>query len=288
MLGGLAGLTATIAGCSASYHRSLGFYSADGGDVTGAVRGDAPRPQDVPIVDRTVRDGSTTAVVLDSELRDGKYLRGPDGAFHRLVVRTVAEERRRVLEVHLENDQTIDRTTARRAGDLPTVDRRIVREAFLEEGLGAGDVQRFDRLPHLVRRVLDDDQRAASELADGRVEALLYRGRTYTVDVEWDRESVAVRWFQATQVAPDQKSFLAKLREQYRFELSGLSAAERDLVGSAVDERLGREDADGDAFDAVVERLQAHESLPEISEWLVRHDGVEYLAWYNKSRDYPV
>ena len=82
-----------------------------------------------------------------------------------------------------------------------------------------------------------------------------------------------------TEIAPDVESFADQVREEYLFALTGLSAAEREVVEEAID---GAYYEDDDAFRSVVDRVRDHEGLNVddlYGTWLLSYEDSEYVTY---------
>ena len=76
------------------------------------------------------------------------------------------------------------------------------------------------------------------------------------------------------------EEFAEQVRSEYRFTLSGLSEAERDIVAEAIEDGY-YEGSANDAFRSVAERFRAHEAVrPETGGgyWLARYEGTDYWS----------
>jgi hypothetical protein len=106
-----------------------------------------------------------------------------------------------------------------------------------------------------------------------------HEGDRYRVVVESRTVSEAEYRYEVTEVAPDVETFAGQVREEYLFALTGLSAAEREVVEEAID---GAYYEDDDAFRSVVEKIRGHDGLYVESHdgmWLLSYEDVEYITY---------
>ena len=114
---------------------------------------------------------------------------------------------------------------------------------------------------------------------DPQYDIVTHEGDRYRVAVESRRVSEGEYRYEVTEVAPDVDSFADQVREQYLFALTGLSAAEREVVEEAID---GAYYEDDDAFRSVVEKIRTHEGLnveDSYGTWLLSYEGAEYVTY---------
>lgn len=92
--------------------------------------------------------------------------------------------------------------------------------------------------------------------------------------------------YEAERVASTEAAFLEWLRSAYRWELAGLSDAEREIVEAAAEDD-GYTASDDEAFRSLASKFFERPALErdgETGEWLVRFDGEEYLAEFPEQR----
>ncbi|MEE6208903.1 hypothetical protein U3A55_01855 [Salarchaeum sp. III] len=114
---------------------------------------------------------------------------------------------------------------------------------------------------------------------DPQYDILVYEGDRYRVTVTSHESTRETYRYEVTQVADSVDAFVSRIRERYRFTLSGLSEGEREVVETAIDEGYFEE---SDAFQSVVERFHAHDALSRTDAygtWLTQYGGDEYLAY---------
>lgn len=97
--------------------------------------------------------------------------------------------------------------------------------------------------------------------------------------------------YTANQLAPTAAAFGKQLRDQYSFELSGLTDAERTLVKRAIERGYTVEQGESpsDTFRSLVDAFQQHEAVSRSGpewEYLTTYDGRVYWAQLiHESRD---
>ena len=114
-------------------------------------------------------------------------------------------------------------------------------------------------------------------------DVLTHDGDRYRVTVESRTATETEYRYELTEVAPDIETFVGGVRDQYQFELAGLSDAEREVVEGAIG---GGYFEDDDAFRSVVARIRDHEGIDvtdAYGTWLVEYENtayVTYVEWY--------
>lgn len=109
-------------------------------------------------------------------------------------------------------------------------------------------------------------------------DVLVHDGTRHRISVDSRTEPQTEYRYEVSMVAADVETFADRIREQYLFELSGLSDAEREVVAEAID---GAYFQDDEAFQSVVEKIRAHEGLAVddfYGTWLLAYEGVEYIT----------
>lgn len=172
------------------------------------------------------------------------------------------------------------------------------------ESAASGRAVEYERLPAPDRRALDDllppryDRRTegydfgvgvthtpaefeASVLASGpEYDVVVYEGERYLVDAARTRNVTVERYrYTATEVAESAAAFGDRLKRTYRFELAGLTDAERKVVESAANDTYYAESDDDEAFRSVVERFRRHQAYREdeySGKWIVDYRGQLY------------
>lgn len=273
---GTALLSAGLAGCA---HPSvvLDFEAATADDVADEVsmRPD-PGSEEYRIVTSARENGSTTRRSQYDRFDRTDTVR-LDGAFYEVSETRLGSSEVTVYDVRLDlNPDDATPTLGEIAyEDLPATDRqrldRIVREESpptqdgVDVGVGYGTAE----------EVGDD----SVFVPDQQYDVLVHGQERYRVAVESRTAEQAEYRYEVTEVAPDVQTFADRVRARYRFELAGLSDAERAVVEEAID---GAYFEESDAFRSVVERLRDHEGIRVADfygTWLLEYEGVEYLAY---------
>ena len=91
--------------------------------------------------------------------------------------------------------------------------------------------------------------------------------------------------YRAQQLAPTVAAFGKQLRDRYTFELSGLTAAERDFLQQIIEHgyTLGREHPPPEVFLSLEDRFQQHDAVEvsnsrQVREYLPRYNGQVYWS----------
>lgn len=108
---------------------------------------------------------------------------------------------------------------------------------------------------------------------------VVHDGTRHRIAVESRTASEAEYRYEVTEVASDVEAFADQVRDDYLFTLTGLSAAEREVVEEAIN---GTYYDDDDAFSSVVERIRDHPGIAVedfYGTWLLEYESTEYLAY---------
>jgi len=277
----LVAVLVALAGCG-SYAGSLSMESVD--DATLADRASYDLDDDDPfetmearIVRAVIENGSTTRNASREFVRSGRAYRY-EGAYYNVSFEAVGTVPGYAGGLRIDYNTTGFDGEAVAYEDLPAVDRRAL------EPLLAGPREDRDDGFDLGAPVAYTGREANRSVLvpDQRYDAVVYEDETYRIatdDVE--RRPLETVRYEATRVADDDEAYAADLTDRYAFALSGLSAAERDVVESATDGTYTAESTDDEAFGGVVETFRAHESVSGgdgSGDWLVRYDGQLYWA----------
>jgi hypothetical protein len=158
--------------------------------------------------------------------------------------------------------------------DLPAVDRERLGPVITELTPDGGD--RYDVG---VSYGTAAESNGSVFVPERQYDVVVHEGRRYRIAVDSRTASEATYRYAVTEVAPDVETFADQLRERYRFALTGLSAAEREVVETAIE---GTYFEDDEAFRSVVERLREHEGFEVTGgygTWLVEYEGEEYVTY---------
>lgn len=165
--------------------------------------------------------------------------------------------------------------------DLPAVDRAVFeREGFAGgDVVGVGTVFTYALEQEDASVLVPEPEYHYVDWADGETAA-------WVVDDRWETEQH--RYQYGVERAVPAGEYGAGIREEYAFELSGLSDGERAVVGTAIDDEHGytvaTDATPSPAFDSLADRFRPHEEVavndepsPGLSgRYLVRYDGAVY------------
>lgn len=273
---GTALLGVAVAGCA---HPDVVLdFEAAGDDEVASEVSVAPEPdsEEHSVVTAAIEDGSTTRTGRGELFDDTSTVR-IDDRFYEVTETRVSTGETTVYAVRIDFDP--QDTTADLGAidytDLPATDRERLERVVADEDPPTGEGYDLGVSYGTTEEVGND----SVFVPDPQYDILVYEGDRYRVDVESRVTEEAEYRYEATRVADTVAAFADQVRDRYRFTLSGLSDAEREVVREAID---GAYFEDTDAFRSVVDRLQQHEGI-EASEfygtWLLLYDGSEYLAY---------
>jgi hypothetical protein len=276
VLASAAALLATpLAGCG---HPSvvLDLNEATAEDIADEVSMSAePGSEEHRLVQTALENGSATRRGR-YELFDDIAAVRVDDAFYQVSETRLGSSEVTVYEVLVDLDPT-DATPTRGEiafEELPEGDRRRLEPLLNEEppdrdgydaGVGYGTAEEVGNESVFV--------------PEREYDIVVHEGDRYRVAVDSRTANEAEYRYEATEVAPDVATYADQIRARYRFELTGLSDAEREVVEEAID---GAYFEDDEAFQSVVERIRAHEGINEADfygTWLLEYEGTEYLTY---------
>ncbi|MCQ4332978.1 hypothetical protein KM295_05585 [Natronomonas sp. F2-12] len=272
---GTALLSVVVAGCG---HPSvvLDLDEATAGDIADKVSARAdPGSEEHTVVTSAIENGSSTRTGR-YELFDRTDTVRVGDAFYTVSETRLESSEVTVYEVLVDfdpEDATPDLGEIEYA-DLPETDRQRLEPIISEDppqqegydiGIGYG---------------------TAEEVGNGSVfvperqyDIVVHDGTRYRIAVDSRTAPQAEYRYEVTEVAPDVETFAEQVRSQYLFRLSGLSAAEREVIEAAID---GGYFEDDEAFRSVTDRIREHEGL-EVDDfygtWLYEYETVEYLTY---------
>lgn len=264
----------SLAGCITEPTAELSLDPVDDQELIGYATRAADRGETVrQLVSTVIESGTATATATDPPL-DTDWPVEHQGAYYRMQAdQQVVGERTDVgVSVHQAADDYDGTVIGFDA--LPAVDRAVL-DAMVPPPAP-------DEGPNVARGSYDDEERDQSVLVpEPEYGAIEREGRVYPIELD----EVEVRelyefTYEADQVAEDDPTFLAWVRSTYRFVLSDLSAAERDVVEEAIDGTYLANDSD-EAFESLAEWLYAHVGFgvdDQRGEWFLEYEGTEYWA----------
>ncbi len=200
-----------------------------------------------------------------------------DGAYYTLSLTNTVERMLTEAEVRVTAATTPsdDATNAVEYETLSEKDSTALR--------GALPPETGDREYESVHEYYDAQEVNASVLVpEMEYDAVIRDGQRYPVELASTEERQGYTYhYEAERVASTDDDFLAWLRSNYRFELTGLSDAEGKIVTEAIEESRYTGDEGDDAFRSLSDRFLSHPALErdeETGDWFVRYDGTEYIA----------
>lgn len=229
------------------------------------------------VVSDAVENGSATATGRRPPI-DGEAPVAYEDRFYDLSVTETDRWEATQYEVEVDYDPgDFDGTTVEYA-ELSDVDRETVDRLLPPpEDDPGGEGYDFG-----TGRVYSEEEAERSVLVpDPEYDAVVHEGTAYPVRAG-DARTVTVSEYRydADLVAADAAEFAEALRDEFLFELSGLSADERDVVSEATDGGYYEGEAT-DAFESLVGRFREHEAVESDEwggEWLARYDGTVYWS----------
>ncbi len=273
---GSALLSAGLAGCG---HPAvvLDFQEASAADIASEVSMTAEPGSDEYRVVTTARDNGTATRWGRYELFDRTSTVRVGDSFYDVTETRLERSEVTVYEVLVDFNAT---NTTPELGeidvaDLPETDRERLAQLFREDPPPTSDG--YD---------VGVDYGSAPEVGNDSVfvperqyDVIVRNGTRYRVAVNSRTASEAKYRYEVTEVASDVDAFADRIRDRYRFELTGLSEAERRVVDEAID---GAYFEDDDAFRSIVSTLRDHEGVnvaDSYGTWLLDYEDQEYLTY---------
>lgn len=273
-------LLALTAGCSADGSLSMQPVDERGlAEQASNELSDDPQDRDAALVRAAIENGTATRVDERPPVDEPLPFRH-DGRFYDVSYSEVGTERGYAVQVRIDFNASSVEGEVVEYGDLPAVDRRTL----------ADTLERADRTEERLRPGYDEGVRDTYNESDAEssvfartqeYDAVRYEGEVYPVDATTESETLTVYRYEAALVAESAEAYGATLRDEYAFELSGLSDAESDLLAEATNDTHYIEDSDNQAFASLVERFRSHETVTETEydgRFVVRYDGQVYWA----------
>lgn len=276
----LVALLAGLAGC-ADTSSSLSMQPVDDEQLAAAAsqelpeQGDAPPGFETGVVRRAIENGSATTVALEPPVETDLPYRH-EGQYYELSHAVEDTESGILVDIQIDFNASSVEGEVVAYGDLPGVDRQRLLPILqgprrdLNEGPDFGAAVTYGRA-EANRSVLVTDQ---------RYDAVRYQGEVYPITIG-EPEEVTLRnyRYEATLVGESAAAYGASVREQYAFELSGLSDAESSVVESARNGSYFPDGTDDQGFADLVDRFREREPVTgndHGGSWVVRHDGQVY------------
>ena len=169
------------------------------------------------------------------------------------------------------------------------------------EELPAVDRERLERYPELIENYVENpeaelpqeltydiyyppaERERSAIVPDPQHDTLRVAGQPTELAVEPTTVSLDVYQYTATERAPSVEAFGREIRRNHRFELSGLSEAERELFERVRSEgsfyKGSFDDVPEGAFEGLADQFVSHPAIiveDATGEWLTRYKGNEY------------
>ena len=273
LAGGTALLSVAVAGCG---HPDvvLDLDEASAEDIAdeGSTRVE-PGSEEYRVV-TSARDNGSATRTGSFELFDRTDIASVNGSYYEVSESRVESSKKTVYNVLVDlspGDRTAEFGEIAYE-DLPEFDRK---KLAVMPNASTGDGQHYVNVEY---GTAEDVGNRSVLVPDPQYDIVTHEGDRYRVEVERQTDSEGEYRYEVTKIAPDVDSFADQVREEYLFALTGLSAAEREVVEEAID---GAYYEDDDAFRSVVEKIRAHEGLyveDSYGTWLLSYEDVEYLA----------
>jgi hypothetical protein len=243
--------------------------------AAGHERGPQPR-----VPSRAVQNESVTVAATDPPHKNSSTVCRTGDRFYTLSYTTVGTTSGRQVAYRFDGNATTDE--AGRKGwatvaynDLPPVDR-----AMLRTPLSVITAEDGSRSSIKERRTYSPAELNQSVIADQRYGAIRYDGTLVEVDVaSSEPRSLTVYRYRPRPVATSADTYAACLRDEYRFELSGLDPNTRETVNEAADGTYRAENTSDTAFRSLLETFHGHTAVSvntASGSWVTRYEGRLY------------
>jgi hypothetical protein len=267
----------SLAGC-AHPEAVLQMDAVSDRDVARRASRDVSRhPEAGGIVAGAVENGTTTVSdrsrPLDTD-RPVVY----EGRYYRLTVTETGERETTWYSIRIDYDPGTGTPEGAVVDydDLPAVDRDAL-DSLLPppEGVPSGEGYDFG----VGREFTDEDAASSALVPEQEYVAVVYEGLRYPIDVGDGRTVTVTDYrYEAEEIAASAEAFGAAVREEYTFELSGLTDGEREIVEEAIDGGYYEGEVT-DAFASLAGRFRERRALEADEwggEWVARYEGTVY------------
>ena len=265
-----------IAGCADS-STVLDLESASDEDIADRASTTAdPGSEERRVLTSARDDGSATRRGRE-ELFDRTDTVRVDGAFYEVSETRVESGEATVYDVDVafNPDDTKAAVGEVAYDDLPEYDREQL--SFITDGQEPADEEGYNvNVDYGTAEAVGD---RSALVPEQEYDIVTHEGDRYRVEVESQTVPENEYRYEVTEVAPDIEAFADQVREEYLFTLTGLSAAEREVVEEAID---GAYYEDDDAFRSVVGEIRDHEGLDVddfYGTWLLSYENEEYVTY---------
>ena len=235
-----------------------------------------PGTEEYQVLTSARDDGSATRSGRD-ELFDRTDTVRVDGAFYEVSETRIESSEATVysVDVAFNPDDTKAAVGEVAYEDLPAFDREQL--SFIADGQEPADEEGYNvNVDYGTAEAVGD---RSALVPEQEYDIVTHEGDRYRVEVESQTVPENEYRYEVTEVAPDVEAFADQVREEYLFALTGLSAAEREVVEEAID---GAYYEDDDAFRSVTDRIRDHEGLNVddfYGTWLLGYEDEEYLTY---------
>ena len=271
---GAAGVSAALTGCVAHPDVVLTLDEVSDSELADQASNDAE------IIDRDIEEPNMTSKLFgngtytrtgrwDEINTDLRYVY--EGEYYRLDAETTSapSDVVHIVEAEYVGDEEVEGETE--YNELPEVDREAL--SFLTSAeVTDGEYQ--DSAEHLYEGGADKE----SVIVSGTM-TVVVDGRRFSVETEESQVIDRQKFNYTTEkIASSQDEFVSWLKDEYMFELSGLSDEERTVVEEAIEEGY-YENSSEEAFESLVNRFQEHDAIEPEEEggyWIVEYENTTY------------
>jgi hypothetical protein len=273
---GTAALTVAIAGCG---HPPvvLDMNEASADDITDEVSmAVEPGSEEYTLVSAALENGSATRSGR-SELFDRTDTVRFDDAFYDVSETRLETSEMTVYDVRIDfnPDDSTPELGEVDYDDLPEVDRQRLGRIGSEYSPPTQDGYEMG----VDYGTAEGTGNESAFVPEQQYDIVVHDGNRYRIAVDSQTVSGAEYRYEVTEVAAGVEPFADRIREQYRFTLTGLSDAEREVVEEAID---GGYFEDDDAFQSMIDRIRERTAI-HVEEyygtWLIEYENVEYLTY---------
>lgn len=272
---GVAGVSAgAVAGCVAHPDVILTLDEVSDSELADRASNDAE------IIERDIEESNVTSELFENGTytRTGRWeeintdLRYVyEGEYYRVDAETspAPPDTVHIIEAEYVGDEEVEGETE--YDELPEVDREalsFLTSAEVTEGSYGNSAE------DLYEGGADEN----SVIVSGTT-VVVVDGRRFSVETDEsqiiDRQEFS---YTAENIASSQDEFVSWLKDEYMFELSGLSDEERAIVEEAIEEGY-YENSSEEAFESLVNRFQEHDAIEPEEEggyWIVEYQDTTY------------
>jgi len=267
------------AGCSAAGSLSMEPVD-DAGLAAKASESLASEPEtDRVVVREAIENGSATTVAERPPVDEALPFRH-EGGFYDISYTETGTEPGYRADIRIDYNASSVEGNVVDYEELPAVDRAVVSE--LVERADMPEERLQPGYDFGAGQVYNETEADSSVLVTTQAyDAVRYGGEVYPIDVDSETETLTVYRYESTLVADSAAEYATALRDEYEFELSGLSDAEREVVEGALNDTNYIEDDDNEGFASLVDRFRDHDPVAEDDYhgyYVVMYEGQLYWA----------